>query len=347
MKKQLIAAALATAFAAPVMAQQVTVYGLIDQGYYTDKKTAGTTATKTSGINSISTGSRIGFRAEEDLGGGLKATAVIEMGVTPDESSLDSTTTGLLNRQSFVGLSGTFGSVNIGRQYGHIFSAQSALDANANRVGAGWLPGLTNTSRLDDYVVYTSPRIAGFNVSVGQGLAGSDTAATNATKAGDITSVGVTFEKGPLSLRAVSETTTKTALSVTLPGRAAASALSDGNADRENISYGGAFDFKVAKVIAFATESKAGSAADKGELNTVNLGAVIPLGKVSLTASVSEGEYKDSGSAAVDLTGYVVGAQYALSRRTVAYAFYGEAEDKTRVNPAKHETAAIGIRHSF
>lgn len=344
MKKQMCMAVLAMALTAPLAAQTVSIYGVVDQGYRIVEMTDGATVRKTTGLHSVHSGSRIGFRADEDVGHGLKARVVIEMGITPDESSLDNPNTGLLNRQSFVEINGQFGSLSLGRQWGHIYTAQTVLDPNGNISGAGWLPSLTSTGRLDDYVLYTSPQIAGFAASVGQGLAGSEAIGN---KAGDVTSVGVTFDKGPLSLRAVVEHTNGTALRVTLPGRASPTVLSNDQADRKNISYGGAYDFKAVKVLALVTESTAGNSADRGELNTVNLGLVMPLDAWSLTASVSQGEYRDSASNAVDLRGYILGAIYNLSKRTNLYVFYGEAEDQTQINPGKHETASIGIRHRF
>ena len=64
---------------------QATIYGLIDQAYQSDKTTAGTTATtKKTGISStLNGGSQFGFKGSEDLGGGLTASFVMELGYEP------------------------------------------------------------------------------------------------------------------------------------------------------------------------------------------------------------------------------------------------------------------------
>jgi predicted porin len=196
-------------------------------------------------------------------------------------------------------------------------------------------------------VAYTSPAIAGFTVQAAQGLAGSETSsAPGATKAGDVQTFGVTYANGPLQVRAVTETIKRTALSVTLPGGAAATALSNDAANRKAVSIGASYDLGMAKLAVLSTKAKAGTAADAGELNTTNFAVTVPMGAITLTATASNGDYKDSGAAKVDVSGYMLGASYAFSKRTNAYAFVGEAKNKA-ATAGKHETMAVGLRHSF
>ncbi|WP_426173010.1 porin [Massilia sp. TWR1-2-2] len=82
MKTKFIAAAIATCFALPVMAQSsVTVYGIADAGLM---KQSGQTLRVVSGI---ADGSRIGFRGTEDIGGGYKAIFNLEARVELDTGS--------------------------------------------------------------------------------------------------------------------------------------------------------------------------------------------------------------------------------------------------------------------
>jgi len=345
MKKHLIAAAVAGAFAVPAMAQ-VTVYGRVDQGYNTLKATSGATVnSKTTGIAGIAAGNRIGFRGEEDLGGGLKASFTAEYAIEPDEN------TGLGaagNRQSFLGLSGGFGSVIVGRQYTLIHSIQGAMDPNGNANAAGWLPSLTNSVRSDDTIIYTTPSLQGFTASVSQALAGSEaSSAAGATKAGDATGIALAYTAGPLSLRAVQESIKNTALSVTRPGQTAATALSDALANRKAQSVGASYNFGPATVYFLNTSARGGSAADAGKLTSNNIGLRVPLGAITANASVSTGKYTDSGAASVKLSGYVLGANYALSKRTAVYTFVGETKDKLTTNAGKRSTFAIGVGHNF
>ena len=117
MKKHLIAAAVAAAVAAPAFAQtSVSFFGRLDVGYANNTSDGGTAATKVknSGIHSGAlTTSRFGFNVSEDLGGGLKAIATMETELNPTATTFSS----LNNRQTFVGLTGGFGGVRLGRQY--------------------------------------------------------------------------------------------------------------------------------------------------------------------------------------------------------------------------------------
>lgn len=82
MKAKFLAAAVATCFAAPVLAQSsVTMYGIADAGLM---KASGTTLRVVSGI---ADGSRLGFKGTEDLGGGMKAIFNLEARVELDNGS--------------------------------------------------------------------------------------------------------------------------------------------------------------------------------------------------------------------------------------------------------------------
>jgi len=89
MKKSLFALAAVGAFAGAAQAQSsVTVYGILDVGYTGgNERNAGTsTVTKTNQnriSNSMESGSRIGFRGTEDLGGGTSAQFTFELGIQP------------------------------------------------------------------------------------------------------------------------------------------------------------------------------------------------------------------------------------------------------------------------
>ncbi len=321
-------------------------------GYNTTKLSTGTTVNaKTAGIGAIQSGSRLGFKGTEDLGGGLKANFTVEMGIDPTEARLDSATAGLANRQSYVGLEGGFGVLNIGRQYTLIHGVQGAMDPNGNATAAGWLAGLTNSTRFDDMIAYTTPTFSGFNATVGMSLAGSETStAPGATKSGDVTTVAAAYTNGPLTVRAAYEATKKTALSLTEPGDLAATAFSDALADRKMTSIGASYDLGVAKVSYLNTSAKAGSAADNAKATSNNFGVTVPMGALTLAASLSNGKITDTGTTFGKGTGYQLGASYALSKRTNAYAFLGEAKSKPTGNAAangKHSTMAAGLRHTF
>lgn len=333
--------ALAAVAATSAFAQStVTLYGVVDQGYNTDKKTVAGVASKVTGLTSILSGSRFGFKGTEDLGGGLKANFVMEYSVAPDEK-----TTSMDNRQSFVGLSGGFGTVNLGRQYTQIHGVQGSFDANGNATAAGWLGGGTSTVRQSNAIVYTTPTFNGFSAAVELGHAEVAQTPSVVGNAGNTTAVGLNYANGPLTVKAAVESIKLTKLTYTAPGAAAAD-LSDALATRKASSIGASYDLGVVKLMAVTTTAKAGSAADAGKVTTNNYGVSAPVGAVTLNATVSNGKYIDSGAAAVKTSGYQVGANYSLSKRTTAYALLGQGKNKA-ASASKHDTFAVGVRHTF
>jgi predicted porin len=139
MKKSLFAIAAVTAFAGAAQAQSsVTVYGIIDVGFvggHQQGRVTGTgnvpgaytnsTGNQFTGSGSQST-SRIGFRGNEDLGGGLSAFFTLENALAPDSNSIFSVT-GNGNRQAFAGLGKKgLGRMAIGAQYTPLFNNASS-----------------------------------------------------------------------------------------------------------------------------------------------------------------------------------------------------------------------------
>ena len=115
--------ALATLAATGAFAQSsVTLFGLVDANY----------RSVTSGDNKFSgmaqdgnASSRLGFRGEEDLGGGMKANFHLEGALNPDTG-----TSGGFNfmRKSTVGLQTNFGEVRFGRDYTPLFAIHGIAD---------------------------------------------------------------------------------------------------------------------------------------------------------------------------------------------------------------------------
>lgn len=104
----------------------VTMYGLIDAGLtYADPGAGGKLHRLDSGIAG---GSRLGFRVNEDMGGNLRANAVLEMGFGIDNGNLQQG--GLaFGRQIYVGLSGRQWTLTAGRQYGPNEIAMTQVEA--------------------------------------------------------------------------------------------------------------------------------------------------------------------------------------------------------------------------
>lgn len=136
-QRSLLAAAACAAFTAPVFAQsQVQLYGIIDVGLLSQSKSrAGGSLTRveTSGLRQ----SVWGLRGTDDLGNGLKAFFNLESHFDVDTGALhgtgDSAGSGtiLFRRQANLGLSGDWGSVTLGRQYGPALLAHLGTEPRA------------------------------------------------------------------------------------------------------------------------------------------------------------------------------------------------------------------------
>lgn len=119
MKKiTLTALLMATAFTASA---QVSISGRIGQ-YYDNTKTGTASAT---GITSEPT-SHIKFTVQEDLGSGLKANVVVDTRLAADDPTSRNTQLG--DRQSTIGLSNNFGSIDLGRNTHPLFNSHASTD---------------------------------------------------------------------------------------------------------------------------------------------------------------------------------------------------------------------------
>ena len=213
MKKSLLAVAALGAFASAAQAQSsVTVYGILDVGYTGSNSsivnglnTGGAAATVnypattatggTSGYlnnnlkqtqslfgQSAEQTSRLGFKGNEDLGGGTSAFFTVEFGLRPQEQTVSGNTVGgLNNRQTFVGLKKNgLGDAAIGTQYQPIHVAIGKTDPGQqnNMTGSviytgqsdsgvvGNVGGNTNAyqSRFSNSITFNSEVMSGFQL---------------------------------------------------------------------------------------------------------------------------------------------------------------------------------------
>ena len=342
MKKTLVAFA-AMAAVTGAMAQ-ATIYGLIDQAYQSDKTTAGTTATtKKTGISStLNGGSQFGFKGSEDLGGGLTASFVMELGY---ETS-DKITGGMNNRQSFVGLAGGFGSVNIGRQYSNIFLAACGNDVSgcAAMVGVNYLVAADSIDdvRRANAINYNLPSIVpGVTIQVGKSY-GEATTSPTSTNAGNGSSYTLGYSAGAIAATLASESRENEGNHPAFQNAQAASLT----AKRKTTVTGLSYDAGVAKLLYTNTKSTIGTGVTKFSMT----GIVFPMGAASIAYQAGTGETKSIASTTTSkLKGSLVNFNYSLSKRTTAYVKVGSHNETTAAgaNTLKISTTAVGIAHGF
>jgi len=128
MKKSALTLALGTLFAGSAYAQtSVTLYGIVDQSirYHTNANANDDGLVRLT--NGAITNSRWGIKGSEALGNNLKAIFQLENGFDPDTGRANQDNS-LFGRQAYVGLSGDFGTIKLGRQYTEGFNLFGDFD---------------------------------------------------------------------------------------------------------------------------------------------------------------------------------------------------------------------------
>ncbi|MCC4116334.1 porin [Aromatoleum toluclasticum] len=173
MQKKLIALAIAGLASAPVFAQtNVTVYGVVDVTLENVRAKGGDAEDLKNRNRVTSNSSLLGFRGAEDLGNGLKALFQVESGFAADGSS---STSGLATRDTFVGLTGGFGTLQLGKLTTIMRTAGAKVDFNPAATGIGFQAATYGTiggiktgvdERINNSVMYTTPSFSGFNAQL-------------------------------------------------------------------------------------------------------------------------------------------------------------------------------------
>lgn len=205
MKKLLtIAAMLGLAGAAQA---QVSIYGLVDVSYGTNKAVADGGSNNYdaihfgTGVQGNST-TRIGFKGATDVGSGIKANFQLEGGIARDGGKIG------FDRQMWAGLSGSFGEVRAGRQDSVLFQTLAGFDDNgaANDTFVGNFTGVPIAGNFTTQLAqYISPNMNGLTIRAGFTPEGNfkdntSAATTLATKDNTaIAAVSASYVAGPVS----------------------------------------------------------------------------------------------------------------------------------------------------
>lgn len=367
MKKTLLALAIAGAFSGAAFAQSsVTLFGVADTGY-TYVKGDGNGNIKgmsVSGLNS----SRIGVRGTEDLGGGLKANFWFEAGVNTDSGagaatntnnqSTGSSGTGLsFNRRMFVGLSGGFGEVRLGRNYTPIFMQITSNDPfGTNGVGetnievlSGLVPGngvIATTVRASNAIEYlTPPGIGGVYVhgmyALGENASNAGTA-TVGTNDGRMVGIRAGWAGGPADVSVAYNKTDYLQLAT--------------QGSYTVMGIGGTLTFGAFKPMFQVVKHKidiANVTAQDPERTDFLLGLVASFGATDLRVAYNHYSLKHVTPNASTLcptctndgaVQYSIGPVYNLSRRTAVYGTYSLVDNKGNGNAFQVQTTAVGGR---
>lgn len=326
MKKSLIAVA-ALAATSAFAQSSVSIYGLVDLAVHKDKDASA--AMISGGV----AGSRIGFKGTEDLGGGLKANFNLEQGFDAASGAAGTTDTGAnasFSRQAWVGLSGGFGEVQVGKvwtAYDDIWGAANAVfDANALTPSKQVFLSSLYSDNPDQGVRYSTPVYNGFSGAISYSLDGSKAVKSN------VTAFNVKYENGPIA--------------AALGYQQDRQFLGDVNGGlyTKLTTVNGSYDFGVVKVMAGFTQIKEDASGDKAKEYTLGLDFPVSSNLIlSAGYASSKADFEDKRS-----TAFSVGAAYLLSKRTTAYAGFSNANSvAVTERGAPDSRVAVGIKHTF
>jgi predicted porin len=390
MKKSLFAIAAVTAFAGAAQAQSsVTVYGIMDGSYTATENATTTTAgvkTTVKGRNTVNgdgalSTSRIGFRGVEDLGGGKKAEFMLEydlvnignggngndIAVAEAAPSTATVASGFGVRESWIGISDAkLGGLRMGRQQESIHAVIAGnLAGGANNIaGSLYSSGMNAAANaatvrphsvyVNQAITYMSPVVAGFQVQVQTSQNAYEASATTRLTGANETGGSVTYT-GIKNLQVAYGIAQLGFDTTTASTKAMRQAL------------GANYNFGIARVFVVATQNKVdnkSSGVNLSDTKAYEFGVNAPVTPVvNVFASAFTGNrasgtdgtvlansQTDAASKA-DIGGFQLGTTYAFSKRTTAYAIYGQQniKGKSAASGAKIESTgyAVGLRHSF
>ena len=351
MKKSLLALAVLGAFSSAAFAQSsVQLYGIIDLGVAHYSNGSGSVSKLGTGIQS---GSRIGLKGTEDLGGGLSAFFDAETGFCANGGNGTANTSnvgpyctggpggqGFMGRQAFAGLKGNFGAVSFGRQYTLTFLDQ----ANIDPFGYGLTGTISNIGtigappRASQSMIYQSPNFDGFNVAgmyvFGDGLGSTTFGQTQSTGAYNL---HAGYNNGPIMvgldyLKVNNVPYTSAAAIAALPALPTPAQLASANAvgvGQKHIMLVGSYDFGVAKLAGMYAQNQLtnGNGLNGDKLDVWMLGATVPVGPGALLASYTVEQ--DKTTAGKGAKQYAIGYTYSLSKRTNLYTSYAHISNDT------------------
>ncbi len=366
MKKSLLALAVLGAFAGTASAQSsVTIYGVLDMSIAKNScgdpgqlcaVNPGAPAGKAWTMQQ-STTSRLGFRGNEDLGGGLSAQFQIEHRFNPDTGAQNQTP--FWNGRSYVQLSSAAaGAVYLGREYTPAFWVELKSDPFGNDgvgqtgVGINWAgymtpdfaSGVTGTggtpptspvqaawpaggsARTSNTVGYKTPSLGGLTANVAVSL-------SEATQQGRNLGFNAEYAAGPIYAGLGYEK------------------ITDGASDgRGVVNLALHYNLGFVKPMFYFAKSKVGPNGDFSN-KVYLLAASAPLGNGLLKFGYSRISFDSALNFAEDKhTKLGLGYNYNLSKRTNLYFDLGSATgvaNGTGVKGERSTAYAVGLRHTF
>lgn len=318
MKKHLVALAVAGAVAAPAMAQNVSVYGIIGHSF-DQAEVSGASITSTSSRDPLNS-SRLGFKGSEDLGGGMKLAFTLEGDLNPQDGSGDSTGAGLtFDRAAFIDFNTGAGlSIQTGKFANSTKRIDSTASAGTNLLDLGTFLFSTDTTGS----IGLTTKVGSVDVWAhhSNDISAASTAPTTNVQGGlSEAGAGAGLNIGGVDLKV---------------------AQTQRGAGTETVATIGG-TLAGAQIVALVAKSDTGAA--NGKTGNSQVGVVYPVSGLNVRASV--GKYSsDTNTAEYKYMGVLL--EKPLSKRTSVYVGYS---DKDVDNGVTGDTviSTVGITHSF
>ncbi len=341
-----ISAAIAGLLALPAAASaqaKVTVYGHahVSIDMITDTGTTTGDATFVS-----SNASRLGVKGEADLGGGLKGIAQYEATMATDgegagigdptaTNTVSPTTTTVSTsvkqgtnstlfgaaRNSFVGLSGGFGTILAG-----IYDTPLKNVGRAVEFFPEYIADARNLTEQDlrpnNVVAYNSPSFSGVNVDLLYSFDEDD------SKSQDILSAGVSYKGGPVYV-----------------GLAYEDSKNPSSNYKTLYRIGAQYKAGPVRVGALYQQGDKKANKDGADRTTWGLGASYAIGSAVIKAQYYNAD-AIGGTAGSGATMYALGADYILGKQTTVYVAYAKTDNDTNANFAVNGPSA-GVHRDF
>jgi predicted porin len=336
----------------------VEVYGVLDAGVVAERGCNGDCA-KTRIDSGIASGSRLGVRGREDLGGGTSAVYTMEAGILNDTGASDQNGR-LFGREAYVGLDGPLGMVTMGRQYNLVYETLTDVADPFHGGMAGSAANLVGytTKRYDNTIKYKSRRSrSGF---IGSAIYSFGESPYN-SKVNRAYGATLGFAKGAVNLSITHQRKENMldATGSTPPvDQSARNSLVAANVDFGRfIGYAAYGRSRGDGSSPWNMDNPYGAVAQNLPTNDsrdVLAGVAVPMGATTFLASFI---HKDDRSLADrDANQLAVGVSYAFSKRTEGYASFAKIQNRNgagytvgnATSSGRGDRAVnVGMRHSF
>ena len=347
MKRTLLAlVAAAGAAAASAQSSSVTLFGVADVSvaYISTKDKVGDSKSVYGLANGGNSSSRLGFRGEEDLGGGLKAGFWLEGGINVDDGG-----TGFkFDRRSTVSVMGNFGEVRLGRdktpgyqnlETFHAFGDTGMGGINGHNLissSAAGTPEGSNPKRVSNSVSYLLPKLGGVYGQITYGF--GEQAGNNSLSS--TVGLRVGYANGPLNVAGAYGTVKGGEVGNTV--------------NYKHFNLGASYNFGVATPMVLIASERGN---DK-RVDLYSIGVKAPLGPGELRAAYTM--YKDKKVSDADASRIAIGYGYRLSKRTELYAAFAhmtndDSAKRKLGSSLSHDPGVgknvtgyeFGVRHNF